>query len=100
MEEKKSPREVLNKFSLIEKLGKFKNHPDFRQLTRIGDKSFLRFKKGVYIIPDDGSYIRYISNQWYNEETLKEVFTITPKKCVCTAQELHPFGECICNSKP
>lgn len=32
----------------------------------IGDKIFIRVKNGVYIIPANGSYIRFISNNWYS----------------------------------
>lgn len=33
--------------------------------TRIDDKLFIHAKKGVYILPKDGSYVRFISNSWY-----------------------------------
>lgn len=29
------------------------------------DKAHVYVKNGTYILPKDGSYIRYISNSWY-----------------------------------
>jgi hypothetical protein len=34
-------------------------------VTEHPDKAFIEAKNGTYILPKDGSYIRYISNSWY-----------------------------------
>lgn len=34
--------------------------------THIGDIAYLSTKYGVYILPKDGSYVRFISNNWYS----------------------------------
>lgn len=37
----------------------------WRKITVHPDKVFIEAKNGTYILPKDGSYIRYISNSWY-----------------------------------
>lgn len=36
------------------------------EMTIIGKTVYLNSLKGVYILPKDGSYVRFISNNWYS----------------------------------
>lgn len=38
----------------------------YTKVTHIEDIAYLSTKDGVYILPKDGSYVRFISNKWYS----------------------------------
>jgi hypothetical protein len=65
--------QILNRTRAAIKAAEIAGAQKTARVALYPDKIFVSVKKGVYIIPADNSYLRFVGNSWYDEETMKQL---------------------------